>query len=80
MQRRRNRGAGVGDLVLAHQRRQRQVEQPLLALENEAAALLEGLVVLAPDGQRRAEPPRDIGDDLERLRRLHGDDSRHAAA
>ena len=41
--------AGVGDLVVAHQRRQRQVHQPLRALVDEPAALLEGLVVLAPD-------------------------------
>ena len=46
--------AGIDDLVLAHQRRQRQVHQPLGALIDEAAALLEGLVVLAPDDERRA--------------------------
>ena len=60
LQGRGDRGAGVGDLVVAHQRRQRQVQQPLLALEHEAAALLEGLVVLAPQRQRRAQPLRDV--------------------
>ena len=50
-----NGGAGIADLVVAHQRRQRQVHQPLVALIDEAAALLEGLVVLAPDDERGAD-------------------------
>ena len=55
----RDSGAGVADLVLAHQRRQRQIEQPFRALKDQAAALLEGLVVLAPNGERRTQPLRD---------------------
>ena len=50
-----DRGAGVGDLVMAHQRRQGQVEQPLRALEHEAPALFESFVVLAPQRQRRPQ-------------------------
>ena len=69
-QRRGDGGAGVADLVLADQRRQRQVQQPLGALEDEAAALLEGLVVLAPHESGAPTASARVCDDLQRLGRL----------
>ena len=63
-QRRGDGRAGVDDLMAADQRRQRQIEQPLLALHDEAAALLVGVEVLAPDDQRRADAARLGADDV----------------
>ena len=48
MQRRSNGGAGIDDLVLPDQGGQRQIQQPLGALEHQAAALLERLVSPRP--------------------------------
>ena len=61
LQRRGDRGAGVDDLVAPNERRQRQVEELCLRLHDKPAALLEGIELLAPDHERRA--------DRERLRR-----------
>ena len=74
-----NRGAGVADLVMAHQRGRGEVHQPRLALVDEAAALLEGLEALAPDQERGGDRPGAGADHLLRLRRLAGDDGGDAA-
>ena len=70
--------AGVADLVLAHQRRQGQVHEPLGALIDETAALLEGLVVLAPHHERRAQLVGAGANDAQRFRQLTRDDGGHA--
>ena len=56
-----------------------EVHQPRLALVDEAAALLEGLEVLAPDQERGGDRPGAGADHLLRLRRLAGDDGGDAA-
>ncbi len=71
--------AGVDDLVLAHQRRQRQVHQPFRALVDQPAALLEGFVVLAPDDERGADTLSCGVDGGGGFRRLARDDGRDAA-
>ena len=73
-------GAGVDDLVAADERGQRQVEQQLLQLHDEAAALLVGVELLAPDDQRRADPQCLGADDVLRLGLLLRNDRGHAGA
>ena len=72
-------GAGVDDLMAADEARQRQVEQQLLQLHDETAALLVGVELLAPHDQRRAEPQRLGADDVLGLRLLLRNNGRHAA-
>ncbi len=69
--------AGIADLVLAHQRRQGQVHEPLGALIDEPTALLEGLVVLAPHNERRAHLFGAGANDVQRVRQLTRDDGGH---
>ena len=71
-------GAGVDELVLSHQRRQGQIQQPFGALIHEAAALLEGLVILAPQHERRLHFAGARADSGERLLRLARDYRGHA--
>ena len=76
---RRNRRAGILELMAAIKFRRRQIEQPVAVLIDEPAAFLGRGPVLAGDVQRRAQPRRLPLDDGERLARLAGDDRRHVA-
>ena len=75
-----NRRAGVDDLVAADEGRQRQIEKLVLRLHHEAPALLEGIEMLAPRHQRRADRLGLGADHARRLRLLLRDDDRNARA
>ncbi len=78
LQRGGNRSAGIDDLVAANEGWQRQVEQLVLGLHHEAAALLIGVEVLAPGEQRRADAVCLATDHLVRFLLLLRDHDGHA--
>ena len=76
---RRDRRAGVLELVAPVKLRRRQIEKPVVVLIDQPAALLGRRPVLAGDAQRRPHPRRLPLDDRKRLARLARDHRRHAA-
>jgi hypothetical protein len=72
-----HRGAGIVDLKTPGKLRQRQVEQAGFVLVDKAAVLLEGLPILARDGQRGVHLRRDALDRHQALVGLRRDDRRH---
>ena len=75
----RDRGAGILELMPAVELRRRQIEQAVVVLIDQPAALFGRGPVLAGNRQRRAHARRLPLDDGERLARLVGDDRRHVA-
>ena len=71
--------AGIVHLVRAGKSRQRQVEQPVLVLVDEPAALGEGHVVRAVAEERRARGLRLELDHRQRMLVLRADDAGRAA-
>ena len=76
---RRDRGAGIVELVAAGQARRRQVDEAVLVLIDQAAALLARHPMLAGGLDRGAEPRGRVLDHAQRLARLRRDHRRHAA-
>ena len=75
---RRDRRAGILELMAAVEPRRRQIEEPVAILINEAAAFLGRGPGLARDGERRPHPRRLSLDHGERLAGLTGNNGGHA--
>ena len=69
--------AGILELVAPEQLRRRQIEQAVVVLIDEAAALLGCHPILAGDADRRLDPRRLPLDGGQRLARLRRHDRRH---
>ena len=76
---RRDRDAGIVELMAAEQLRRRQIEQAVVVLIDQPAALLGRGPVLAGDADRRPDARGLALDHRERLARLRRHDRRHAA-
>ena len=77
MLRRSNGCTRIDDLMLSDQGGQRQIQELLGALIDQPAPLLERLVILTPDRERRADRLGARGDGIQGLERLLRDHRAH---